>query len=67
MARKHPKFGIEWIEAQIKRAANGIGEMRFLDKSAINDRDVTAERKSSYLRQIQHYTNMLTNLKRRGK
>jgi hypothetical protein len=55
---------IEWLHAQIKSAADAISELRHHDKTVINGRDVTEERKSSYLRRIQRYTRLITGYKR---
>lgn len=55
---------IEWLRAQIKSATDGLSEIRHHDKTVINDRDVTEERKQSYLRRIQRYTRLITGYKR---
>jgi hypothetical protein len=55
----------EWLRAQIKSATDALGDMRRNhEKTVIDDRDVTEERKSSYLRLIQRYTRLLTGYKR---
>ena len=59
---------VEWLHTQIKSAADAISELRqHHDKTAINDRDTTDERKSSYLRRIQRYTRLITGYKRHSK